>query len=202
MEHVRSQLRLAWGGIAGPASFVSAWLVGGAIMPGYSPLDDAISRLAAVGASTRPLMTAGFVAFGVGVPAYSVALRAAVPGSAWKAALGTGLATLAVAAFPLEASSTIDRVHAAVATLGYLTLAATPLLAARPLATAGYRRAARASVAVGVLAGLCLAGTLVGPAHGLLQRIGLTLGDTWLVASAIWMLSGQHARAPEPVATP
>lgn len=198
MEPVKTHLRFAWGGIAGPAAFVSAWLVGGVSTRGYSPVDDAISRLAAVGASTRPLMTAGFVAFGVAVPVYSAALRVSVPGPAWKAALGTGLATLGIALFPLDVSSTIDNVHAAVATLGYVTLAATPLLAARPLAAAGYRRAAEASVAVGVGAGLCLAGTVVGPAHGLLQRLGLTLGDAWLVTSAVWMLSGRRAHVPPP----
>jgi len=193
---VRPQLRSAWGGIAGPAAFVSAWTVGGATTRHYSPVDDAISRLAAVGASTRPLMTAGFVAFGVAVPVYSLALRESLPGPAWRTALGTGLATLAVAVFPLDVSSTIDHVHAVAAALGYVTLAATPLLAARPLGAAGHRGAARASVAIAVASGLCLAGTVAGPAHGLFQRVGLTLGDAWLVASAAWMLSGHRGGVP------
>jgi hypothetical membrane protein len=185
------QLRSAWGGILGPAAFISAWLVGGAEHGGgYSPVDDAISRLAAIGASTRPLMTAGFVSFGVAVPVYAMALKDALPGPAWKTAVATGVATLAVAAFPLDKSSTFDQVHAAVAALGYVTLAATPLLAARPLAAAGHRRASYLSVAVGVGSGLCLVGTLGGPAHGLLQRVGLTLGDAWLISSGAWMLSG------------
>jgi hypothetical protein len=76
------------------------------------------------------------------------------------------------------------------AAIGYVTLAATPLLAARPLAVGGHRRAATLSVALGVVSGLCLVGTLAGPAHGLLQRVGLTLGDAWLISSAVWMLSG------------
>jgi hypothetical membrane protein len=198
MEPMSFNLRSAWGGIVGPAAFISAWLVGGAEHGGgYSPVDDAISRLAAIGASTRPLMTAGFVGFGVAVPVYAMALKAAVPGPAWKTAVATGLATLGVAAFPLDKSSTIDQVHAAMAALGYLTLAATPLLAARPLAAAGHRRAASLSVVVGVGSGLCLVGTLVGPAHGLLQRIGLTMGDAWLISSAAWILAGRRAgRAP------
>jgi len=31
---------------------------------------------------------------------------------------------------------------------------------------------------------------VVGPAHvhGLLQRVGLTTGDAWIIASAIWMM--------------
>lgn len=196
-------MRSSWGGIAGPAAFVSAWLIGGAIRPGYSPVDEAISALAAVGAPNRCLMTAGFVGFGVGVPVYATALRASVPGPAWKTALGTGLATLGVAAFPLGASSRTDLVHGGLATIGYATLAATPLLGARPLAVSGHRRAAAASVAIGLASGLCLAATAVGPAHGLLQRIGLTLGDGWIVATAAWMLghsaaegrSGSHEAA-------
>ena len=45
----------------------------------------------------------------------------------------TGVATLAVAAAPLDHSDAIDTLHGACATFGYVTLAATPLLAARPL---------------------------------------------------------------------
>lgn len=193
MESVTSRARSAWGGIAGPGAFVSAWLIGGTRSRGYSPVDDAISRLAAVGASTRPLMSAGFVGFGVGVPVYASALRRSVPGPAWTTAIATGLATLGVAAVPLDASSTRDLVHGGFATFGYVTLAATPLLAARPLAAAGHRRAAKASVVTGVMSGLCLVATALGPAHGLMQRLGLTLGDAWLVSSAAWMLSGGRA---------
>ena len=56
----------ALGGIVGPVGFVGAWIASAAItsMP-YSSIDDAISRLAAVGADTRWLMTAGMVTFGV-----------------------------------------------------------------------------------------------------------------------------------------
>lgn len=188
----------AWGGIVGPIAFVSAWLGCGASRRAYSPVDDAISQLAAVGASTRPLMTAGLVVYGLGVALYAIALRAALPGPAWGAALATGLAALGVAAFPLDASSLIDAFHGGSATVGYLTLAATPLLAARPLAASGHRRAAAASIVTGLAAGLCLAATLVGGAPGLAQRVGLTLGDAWLVASAAWMLSGGRAGPTAP----
>lgn len=189
--------RSALGGIIGPVAFVSAWLVGDALRREYSPVDDAISRLAAVGAPTRPLMTAGLVGFSVGVLVYAVALRASVPGWAWIAVVSTGVATLGVAAFPLDASSINEAVHGGFAILGYAALAGTPLLAAQPLAAAGLPRVARASVATGVGAALCLAASLLGTAPGLLQRIGLTLADTWLVASAVWVLSGGVA-APQP----
>src|SRR4051794_22518313 len=188
-------MRSAWGGLLGPAAFVSAWIVSGALRPAYSPVNDAISRLAAVGAPRRLIMTGGFVGFGLGVPVYAAALRASVPGHAWKAALATGAATLAVAATPLDVSPTLDVVHGGFASAGYITLAATPLLAAGALAASGRTWAARLSVATGVASTICLAGTLPGPAHGLLQRSGLTLGDAWLAASAAWMLSGGTCHA-------
>ena len=41
-------------------------------------------------------------------------------------------------------------------------------------------------------AGLCLLATVAGPAHGLFQRLGLTIGDAWIVATAVVLLrSGQ-----------
>ncbi len=74
MARGRTQ-REAAGGLIGPVGFVGAWIIGGLIKPDYSPVEDAISRLAAIGASTRPLMTCGFVCFGVAVPTYAWALR-------------------------------------------------------------------------------------------------------------------------------
>jgi hypothetical protein len=133
-------------------------------------------------------MTGGFVAFGIGVPLYGLALRDRLPGPAWASAVATGLATLGVAAFPLDRSSTLDLVHGAFASVGYATLAGVPLLAARPLRDEGATRAATASVAVGVFSAACLLATLAGRRHGLFQRAGLTAGDVWIVASAVRLM--------------
>ena len=178
----------ALGGLVGPAGFVTAWAVGGAVARDYSPVDDAISRLAAVDAPTRALMTSGFVVFGVGVPLYGLALRDRLPGKAWASAVATGLATLGVAAFPLDRSATVDLVHGAFASVGYATLTGVPLLAARPLRGEGRTGAAAASLAVAAVSGACLLATLAGRRHGFFQRAGLTAGDAWLVASAVWLL--------------
>src|SRR5258708_2736507 len=83
--------RAAVGGLIGPAAFVGAWALGGALKEGYSPTNDAISRLAAIGASTRPLMTSGFVCFGIAVPAYALALRRRLRGPPGPAAPAAGL---------------------------------------------------------------------------------------------------------------
>ncbi len=179
----------AWGGVVGPTAFVGAWALGGAVRHGYSPTQDAISRLAEVGASTRPLMTAGFIAFGIAVPTYATALRRHIDGPAWIAAAATGLATLGVAALPLGVSSAGDVRHGVAATVGYVTLAAAPLLATRPLRASQHPAAAAASALAGAVTALSLAATTLGTRHGLWQRVGLTTGDIWLAGSAIAILA-------------
>lgn len=178
----------------GPTAFVAAWATAGALTEGYSAVHEEISELAAVDAPARWLMTAGFVSFGSAVLAYGVALRDSLGGRAWVAASATGLATLGVGAFPLDGSSTRDVVHGGFATVGYASLALTPLLAAQPLAACGHARAATASRVVAVLSGACLVATALVPAHGLLQRIGLTLAHGWLAASAAAIIGGVMKR--------
>ncbi len=192
-----SRRLLAVGGIVGPVGFAAAWAAGAVLSDNLSPIHDAISRLAAVGAHTRPLMTAGFVAFGLGLPTYAAALRQVVPGPAWITATVTGLSTIGVALAPLDHSSTVDALHAALAALGYVTLAATPLLAYRPLMRNGHRRLARTGAIVGAVSGTALLLSQGGTWSGLFQRVGLTVGDVWIVASAVSILSGRLT-APTP----
>lgn len=181
---------LAWGGVVGPTGFIAAWATAGALTKGYSPVQESISRLAAVGAPKRRLMTAGFVCFGVAVPAYGVALRQSLAGPTWAAATVSGVATLGVGAFPLGKASVIDRIHYGLAVLGSSSLALTPILAAQSLSARGNGRAAVASRLLGLLSGACLAAPAISPAEGLFQRIGLTLAEGWLAASATAILSG------------
>lgn len=190
MSFLTPRRALGIGGIIGPAAFVSAWAILGARKAGYNPVADHISRLAAVGVPERPAMSAGFIAFGLAVPAYGLALRRHLPGPAWATAVVTGVATLGVAAFPLDASFG-DTPHAIAAGIGYSTLAATPLLAAGPLRRSGRRRWANASVAAGLASGACLAATVAGPATGLLQRTGLGIGDVWLAATGAAIAFGK-----------
>ncbi len=175
-----SRLALACG-VAGPAAFVAAWAVGGLATAGYSPVGQAISQLAREGAATAPLMTAGFVAFGLLVPVYAREL----PRGARAAATVSGLATLAVAALPLSRAGMqpVDTWHAVAAGTGYAAQALAPLLAARALP------ARRASYAVSALAGVCLAASVTFPQlTGLLQRTGLTAVDAWYAAVALHLL--------------
>lgn len=187
----RPARRAAWGLVAGPVAFVSAWAVGGSRMPGYSPVHDAISRIAAVGAPERPLMTAGFVAYGAGVLLGAAAVRSSSMARVWPAVAVNGIATWAVAALPLDVSDAGDRAHGVAATIGYVSLALVPALAVRPLAAAGHRRAAAASVAASVAIGACLALTVVADAKGAFQRTGLGIGDVWLVAAGLALATGR-----------
>lgn len=180
--------RLGWAGVVGPVTFVAGWVTAGAMTPGYSPVTRPVSRLAAAGASQRPLMTAAFLAFAAAMPVYAVAVRAALPGWTWLVALATGVTTAGVAAAPLGYSQPVDAVHAAAAATAYLAMAALPLAAAAPLARTGRTRAARVSAVLAMAAGACLTASSAGWAVGLLQRAGLTLVDAWIVATALAIL--------------
>lgn len=175
----------ALGGLVGPAGFITAWVVSGALTDGYAAVDDAISRLAAVDAPTRMLMTGGFVVFGVGVLGYASALRHGLAGWSWAAAATSAIATLGVAASPLDRSAALDTAHGVFAGIGYVALAATPLLAIAPLRRAGRSSWARAATGATAVAATCLALTLTGARQGLFQRIGLGAGDLWIMATAV-----------------
>jgi hypothetical membrane protein len=178
-------------GILGPSAFVGAWLLGGALTDGYDPLADAISRLAAEGADTQPLMTSGFVAFGLLVPVWAQTLGRVLDDPRLRGSVTfAGIATLGVAAFPLTRAEgqPQDVAHAVAAGLGYLAMAVSPLIGAAALRRAGKRRAALASAVVGAVSSASLVGTLLVDGSGGLQRLGLTVVDLWYVVLAIWVL--------------
>lgn len=176
--------RCALGGIVGVGGFVLAWLVLGTTRAGYSSTQDAISELARSGAPSAGWMTAGFVAFGVGVPVYAVALRAALPGPAWSTAAASGLCTLGVAAAPLGSA---DRAHVVAAGLGYVTLALTPALGTLSFSRGGRHGWAAWSAAAAALSAVALLASVVAPWHGLTQRLGLGVVDVWIAATAVTM---------------
>lgn len=188
---------LAWGGLLGPVVFVATWATLGAARAGYSPVEDAISRLAETGTTSRSAMTAGFVAYGVGLSGWAVALYRKAEGPVWVPAAVCAAATFGVAAVPLRPDAP-GSLHAAMAVAGYAGLAAAPLVASVGL-RAAHPEAARVSVAVGSLTAGLLAASAVGlPAHGLTQRAGLTVGDAWVVLSSAWMLRRGRRRRQSP----
>ena len=188
------QRRLAACGILGAGGFVVAWAVCGWAREGYSPINDAISRLAEVGSPRREWMTAGFAAFGIGVPIYARALRIAVPGPAWLAATITGVATLGVGAAPLGRA---DTAHNVFATVGYVSLAALPLLAAPTFRRAGAAGWARWSAACGLGSAVALMASTLDRRAGLTQRLGLGIIDLWIVGTA-WSMWRHGNLPPDP----
>ena len=185
-------------GVVAPTCFVTAWFVGGLRAEDYQPLTDAISDLAREGEPTRPLMTAGLVAFGVLLPVWAPVLGRHLGSAAVRnAAAVAGVATLAVALLPLtrQGDQAQDTWHAVAAGTGYLAMAATPLLAAGPLRRLGHERAAATSVVVGALSAAALVGTTVfDDRSGGLQRLGLGVVDLWHVAAAVWVLRRPRSR--------
>ena len=161
-----------------------AWGALGAGAAGYDPTRDAISRLAARGAPTRPAMTAALLALGAGMVVYGLALR---PSRAWVLPVVNGMATLAVAALPLDGAD--DTAHGVVAGLGYVTLAAIPVAVGRR---------SRLSMVTSVVSGLCLLASVVVATDGLYQRTGLTVAHLWVVVSALGSLRGVEGRGRGP----
>jgi len=183
-QSLRARL-LAAAGIVGPSVFIADWATLGAHAKNYSPVSDAISELARMHAPTRPAMTAGFLVLGAALPTYAIVLRERLDGPAWQFAAAHGVATLGVAAFALG-TPTSGNIHGVFAGLAYACLAATPIAASAPLRRRGHHALARTSIGVGVVCAAVLVASVAGPTHvhGLLQRIGLTLGDAWLMTSA------------------
>ncbi len=179
-------------GVLAPASFVGAWAVCGALRDGYDPVEQAISQLARVGTPDRLGMTAGFVGFGVLLPVFARELPGLLDaGTALRvSATAAGLSTLAVAAFPLqqEAGGARDALHAAIAGVGYLAMAASPGMAVGPLWRRGRRTAAYGSAAVSAVSAAALVASLTTGQTGLWQRVGLGVVDAWFASVAVWAL--------------
>jgi hypothetical membrane protein len=115
-------------GIA-PIALIGGWAVAGALQPpGYSPVVQTISALAAHGATDRWVMTFALYALGVCHVVTSLGLRiAALPG---RAALACGgVATMLVAAFPEPAGGGTSTAHVTAATAAIVALALWPVLA-------------------------------------------------------------------------
>jgi hypothetical membrane protein len=184
----------AAGGVLGPLLFVSAWVVSGALRDGYSPVHDAISRLAERGAPDRWIVTSGMLAFGLG----SLLLAAALKNDERlrKTSFGVivvGLSAIAVAMFPCSEGcpgleELTDNAHALAAGVNYAAFTAAPLLTA----AATYRDDRRFAAFSGAAASFAAAALVIQAsglgANGLWQRIGLTIDDIWMVATSLLFL--------------
>lgn len=112
-----------------PIALIGGWVAAGALQPpGYSPVVQTISALAAHGATDRWVMTFALYALGACHVATSLGLRcAALPGRVVLAC--GGVATMLVAAFPEPATDGTSTGHVTAATAAIVALAVWPVLA-------------------------------------------------------------------------
>ncbi len=197
VDRIRSA-GLVWG----PAVFIASWAAAGAMTQGYSPIRDHISDLDAIDAPTRPLMNVAFVAFAVAVGLAAGPLRRVVGTPSATAIGANALISIGIMLAPLGVSSDGDRLHAVVAGLGYLTLAAAGPSAASVLARRS-RALAVASVAVGgiTLASIAASLTIEG-SKGFWQRAGITTTDAWLITIGLLAVTGIIGRDSGPATEP
>ncbi len=77
-----ARLPVIVGGVVAPIAFAVIAAVAGVLEPGYSPVEDHLSGLAAASADHRWLMTAGFLVLGAGALVLAAALRWREPAAA------------------------------------------------------------------------------------------------------------------------
>lgn len=187
-------------GIAGPLAFILSWVVAGTLRDGYDPVNDAISRLAETGAPQRWIVTAGMISFGIATLIFARGPAGdTTPTTRWFL-VAAGFSSFAVAAFPCTAgcpgvgSTAVDTAHVIAAGVHYVALTSAPLsIWAARHHERGYPRFC---LILGGAAGVALISQAmgIGP-NGLMQRIGLSLNDAWMIATAV-MLSRRGLPTP------
>ena len=166
-----------------PVFFIGGTIVAELAWPGFDPINQTISELAAGDAPTRIFMTAMFVLTGL----CHVVTASFVPaiGLLGRFALGiAGLALLAVAAFPLPTVATGSAAHYYSAMIGFIALAAWPLLGMRRDRDAPWLlRPLGATLGTLLLGALCTAFALLeatdGPSIGLSERVAANTESVW-----------------------
>jgi len=161
---------------AAPVLLTCGWVTAAVLQPGsFNAVTESVSSLAAVGASDRWVMTFAFVVVAACDIATGLALRPAAAVGRLMLIAG-GVAGMLVAVSPQPAAGVFSPAHALWAVVGFGTLVAWPLGAARrgPSVPWGLRPAVSVGAA-GILAGLLAwfaAELLAGGGHiGLAERV-------------------------------
>jgi len=203
---------LVWVALTGQAAFIVAWVVAGALEPGYSVADRYVSELAARTAEHPWIVTAGIASLGVSVVALGVALLRALPrrrAAAVAAGLfvAVGVLMVGTAVFPLDCGIALDPckqqwedgalswrsdAHA------WLSLVAQPLLLLTPFAIAwALWPAPSGAAALGCgIFGLAFSalGVVIAVAGGadaavgVQQRVSLAILHLWVLIVAVGIL--------------
>ena len=204
----RSTLDHEWarvpGWAVGAATLAPIGMIGGWTLAavrqgaGFDPVRDTISALATQSMQAPAIMTVGLALTGVGHVATAVALRPArVPGRVLLAA--GGLATVLVAALPVDSS---PRAHGIAAAVGFGALSVWPALATRGR-DAGVLRPAVGIAAAGTLVALLTwfvvelqgLGPDDGSATGLAERAVAGAQALWPLVVVLGLVRTRRARA-------
>jgi len=167
-----------------PVLLIGGTFLAGAVSPGYDPVRQTISELAAGDAPTRVLMTVFFVL--TGLCHLVTATFARGIGIAGRAAiLVGGLATIGVAAFALPTAAGSSAAHTAFAMIGFIVLAAWPLLGMRFRSDFPWLvRPLGAIVGTAILTALCVWFLIIWSSHsspvvGLVERVAADAEALW-----------------------
>ena len=214
--------RLAWLVVLAQALFVGAWILAGALEPGYSHLGQSISELGSTFAEHPWIANTGFVILGLSIAALAPALLFVLPAGRARVVcvalfVACGLGMAAIAFLPIDCSfGTNDRcdhllssgalswqtdAHEWLGLFLRLGLVATPFALAAALRPRPVAVAALAAGVFGLLIGLPIFGWSTSQASpdGLLERIDLLLLQTWLVLVALGVIHATQDRArPSP----
>jgi hypothetical protein len=207
--------KLAWAALAAQLVFIASWVVAGALEPGYSHSDQAVSELGARTAEHPLIVNAGLVVYGLSFVALGIALFAVLDSRAAAALfVAAGVTAVIIGLVPLDcglSDARCDRlwrarelswhedVHLWGSLLSQLFLALTPFAIARALWPGPLAPLAFWAGVAGVLVGVGLF-FLYGAADapdGLVQRFGFAVVLLWLLIVATGILYATR-RAPPP----
>jgi hypothetical protein len=190
--------------------FAVAWVVAGALEPGYSHVTQGVSELGARGTEHPWIVNAAIVVLGLSIGAIGIALRAALPARrasqvATALFIAAGL-TIVLAGFVRLDCGLSDRrcedlwrarqlswhedVHLWADLVGQILLAATPFAIARALWPGPVAQLAVGAGATGLgigVASFFLYG-VDDPPSGLIQRFGFLVLLVWVVILAVGIL--------------
>ena len=178
----------------GAVSLIGGWSLAASVQPdGYSATRDSISALAGHEAAQRWVMTAALVI--TGLAHVVTALNLPSLGRHGRTLLAlAGVATLGVAAVPLEGPSEPSALHTVIAAMSFLLLALWPAFSTSPMPWRAIHRAyAVAAVAAVATLGAVAAGWIALP-FGLVERLvaALLVLTPWFSAVTAWWLAGHR----------
>ena len=139
---------------AAPVGLIGGWALAAYMWPEYDPIKQTISELAAGDAPTAQIMNAMFVLAGICHLVSALFLYAVGKPGRIVLAIG-GLASIALAFFPLPTVATTSTEHRVVAGISFVALAVWPALGWRRRPIVGLLRPLPMTLATLVLLGLC-----------------------------------------------